>query len=131
MSSPDPNDFYAQYERSRREAETKGRADLRYAAGALQLLGVERAVARFDGSGDEGFVEEVTYHPAPPAGIPEGLQDVIEDAVCQLLPGGWEINAGSFGTVTLEVATGETVIDHTWREEEDYHEDLEDQEEAG
>jgi hypothetical protein len=131
MSSSDPNEFLARYERERREAERKARTDLRYAAGVLRLIGVERAVARFDGSGDEGFVEEVTYHPPPPGGIPEGLQDVIDDAVCELLPGGWEINTGSFGTVTLDAATGEPVVEQTWREEEEYDEDIEDEEEPG
>lgn len=132
MSSFDPETWRAEYERRRQEEEAYGRAQLRYAAGVLLFLGVERVIARFDGAGDEGFVEEVTYEPPPPAGIPEGFQDVIEDAVCLLLPGGWEINAGSFGTVTLDAATGEPAIEHTWREEEEeYDEEPEDGAEAG
>jgi hypothetical protein len=131
MSSFDPDAWRAEYERKCREGEAQGRAQLRYAAGVLRFLGVERAIARFDGSGDEGFVEEVAYYPPPPAGIPDGFQEVIEDAVCLLLPGGWEINAGSFGTLTLDAATGEPAVEHTWREEEEYDDELGGDEEAG
>lgn len=115
----DPNDFMARYHRERAAAETRARADLRYVAGVLRLLGVATVTAAFDGSGDEGFVEDVTYDPDPPAGLPDGLRDVIDDAVCDLLPGGWEINAGSFGTVTIDTATGEPDVDHEWRDDED------------
>lgn len=122
MSSADPNDWLARYERERKAAERKAREQLRYAAGFLHLIGVERVVARFDGSGDEGFVQEVECHPDPPAGVPDAVREMVEDAVCELLPGGWEINEGSFGTVTFGTATGEPEIEHTWREEGDYGE---------
>jgi hypothetical protein len=41
--------------------------------------------------------------------------DEFEDAVFQLLPGGWEINDGSYGVVTVDVASGKITVDHNER----------------
>lgn len=129
MSTADPNDWMAKYEAERAAAGRKARAELRYAAGFLRLIGVERVTAHFDGEGDEGFVRKVEYHPAPPAGVPRGAEEAIEDAVCELLPGGWEINAGSFGTVTFDTATAEPEVEHTWREDDEEYEDIDESDE--
>ncbi|MBX9626224.1 MAG: hypothetical protein K2X82_20665 [Gemmataceae bacterium] len=128
MSTANPDDWMAKYEAERAAAGRKARAELRYAAGFLRLLGVERVTAHFDGEGDEGFVQKVEYRPAPPAGVPRGAEEAIEDAVCELLPGGWEVNAGSFGTVAFDTAAAEPEVEHTWREEEEYDEDEDDAE---
>jgi hypothetical protein len=37
--------------------------------------------------------------------------------VCWQLPGGWELNEGSFGTVTINTLTGKGNVEHTWRVE--------------
>lgn len=39
----------------------------------------------------------------------------FEDAMYELLPGGWEINDGSYGEITVDVATGEINVEHNER----------------
>jgi hypothetical protein len=41
--------------------------------------------------------------------------DDLEDAMYSLLPGGWEINDGSYGTVDIEVSTGAIEVTHNER----------------
>ncbi len=40
----------------------------------------------------------------------------MEGLVYQLLPSGWEINEGSAGDVTFDLASGEININHRWLE---------------
>jgi hypothetical protein len=37
------------------------------------------------------------------------------DAVFDLLPGGWEINEGSYGTITIDVASASITVEHNER----------------
>lgn len=39
----------------------------------------------------------------------------FEDAMFQLIPGGWEINDGSFGEIDVDVATGDIDVTHNAR----------------
>jgi hypothetical protein len=110
--------------RERKEAE----AGLRTVCAVLDRLSVETVEVDFDGSGDEGFVTEVRYLPEPPAGIPEGLKDLVENFVYRILPGGWEINEGSYGTTRIDVSTAKADTDHHWREPEEWDEEFEDEE---
>jgi len=121
----DAEDFMTQYRREEAKRIAAAKESLRYLAGALRLIGVKKVTAPFDGYGDEGSLNEITYDPLPSAGFPDGLQQAIERAIYDLLPGGWEINAGSFGTVTLDTATGEAEVDHEWRDEDEEEYDLE------
>ncbi len=116
----DLNDFMARYRREEEKRTTSAAAALRYASGALRLMGVARVVAAFDGAGDSGAIESVRFDPPPPAGVPDGLAEVIENALYKLLPGGFEINEGSSGTITLDTATGRTKVDQQWNEPEEY-----------
>jgi hypothetical protein len=121
METPvaDPEDFLARYRQEEEKRSAKAREAIRYLSGALRLMGVRTVTAPFDGYGDEGNLGDLTYDPLPPAGFPEGLCEVLAEAFCELLPGGWEINGGSFGTVTLDTATGEVEIDQEWRDEDE------------
>jgi hypothetical protein len=90
-------------------------AALKVACAALRRLGVETVEARYDGAGDDGWVQEVRFVPDPPAGLPEGLQQVIERFVYSRLPAGWEIETGSEGTLTIDVKTGRDQLAHRWK----------------
>jgi hypothetical protein len=92
-------------------------AALKVACAALRRLGVETVEARYDGAGDQGWVQEVRYVPEPAAGLPEGLPQVIERFVYVRLPAGWEINEGSEGTLTIDVKTGRDQLLHHWKDE--------------
>jgi hypothetical protein len=113
----------------------------------LHRLGVAQVEAKYDGSGDSGTIGTITYfghdeeevdaktfpakhHPDPwtdPANVERttSLDDLVDTVVCALLPGGWEINEGSFGTFTLDTLTGKGTLAHSWRvettEDETFH----------
>src|SRR5262245_7979380 len=99
-----------------REAREKREAEegLRVACTVLRRLGVKQVEAKYDGAGDEGWVQEIRYKPEPPPGLPEGLPARIEQFVYTQLPGGWEINSGSHGVMTIDVATCKANLDHHW-----------------
>jgi hypothetical protein len=86
----------------------------------LASLGVATIEARYDGSGDEGWVEEVHFIPAPPADAEaEDLTERVEVWIAERLPPGWEINEGSFGSVRIDVATRRVDFDHHDRYEDE------------
>lgn len=126
MSSINPEDWMARYVRDQREREDKARAELQYYAPMLRLFAVTGVSAKFDGSGDEGFFEDLVVSPEPAAGLPDGTQGALIEAFHALLPGGWENNAGGFGSVSLDTATGEPTVSFEEYEEEDYDEDDDD-----
>lgn len=77
--------------------------------------------AMFDGCGDAGQVEEIRYAGATGeviTGIQE-LDDAIEEYVYSILPPGWEINDGSFGTIEIDVNARKTECNFSWRATED------------
>jgi hypothetical protein len=47
--------------------------------------------------------------------ITNKMVDDFEDAMFQLIPGGWEINDGSFGEIDVTVATGAIEVTHNER----------------
>lgn len=101
-----------------REARERKESEIRFrtACEVLERLRVQTVEVEYDGSGDEGFIQTIRYQPEPPAGIPEGLQHQIEDFAHRRLPGGWEINEGSYGTMRIDIHTREADCDHHWRD---------------
>jgi hypothetical protein len=98
-------------------------AALKVACAALRRLGVETVEARYDGAGDSGWIQEIRYAPEPPAGIPEGLPQVIERFVYTRLPDGWEIETGSEGTLAIDVSTAREQLTHRWKHGESFSDD--------
>lgn len=76
----------------------------------LKKLGVAEITAHFDGSNDSGQIEEFEVLPMP-VEIDRVLQDQIEDLLVNLLPDGWEVNEGSYGTFTIDVDSGTITIE--------------------
>jgi hypothetical protein len=101
-------------QREARERE-ESKVGLRKACEVLARLGVRTVEVHYDGAGDSGFIQELDYDPEPQAGIPEGLRGLVEQFVYSHLPGGWELNEGSFGTVTIDVSSRKARRDHNWR----------------
>jgi hypothetical protein len=116
----------ARFKREDKERKDAALREVKYLAEFLALLGVKQVLAKFDGSGDEGQITETIVKPEPKAGLPPGLANAISNQIAAWIPGGWEINEGSFGTVKLDVATAKCVCDIEYRPEEDYDEDDED-----
>lgn len=92
----------------------------------LRAAGVTRVTAAYSGSGDEGNVEDVTAYGPPAAGrepgdsqprvrLPDATRDLVRDWVYAALEdkqSGWEINDGSSGTATVDVADGTVQFEH-------------------
>jgi hypothetical protein len=76
----------------------------------LTAAGIERAVAHYNGVGDEGWIEEVVFldaqgnacaPPAEPASLPQDVSALFFDVLGLRYPG-WEINGGSSGELTWQ-----------------------------
>jgi hypothetical protein len=78
--------------------------------GPLREAGIANVWIHYDGSGDSGAIERIE-----PQTIPEALQQALEEHAYDLLPGGWEINEGSHGVITIDVNEGCLVVEHSWR----------------
>lgn len=110
---------------------------------SLAAAGIVEAQLTYDGYGDEGHVEEIdAWNSAGDAvdlnkycnaGNPitsetkETLHDLCEEwfdsAVTENFPG-WEINEGSRGEISINVAEGKVTCDHSWRVTDDTRVDL-------
>ncbi len=99
------------------DSETMETAAARLPRGLRQRLArldITSITAQFDGYGDSGCLEEPTIEP-PSVVLDEALRGELEELLLGLLPGGWEINEGSFGDFTIDVAAGQVTVDASWR----------------
>jgi hypothetical protein len=82
----------------------------------LRAAGYESVVVRYNGHGDEGWIEEI--EPMPDAlELPDELRESVRNAAYDVLEdnyAGWEINEGSDGTITIDVKAGKATIKHGW-----------------
>jgi len=83
----------------------------------LEKLGVTRGTTGYDGYGDEGTLDKIAFEPANRE-VPDELEEELADVLENLLPTGWEINEGSFGTLELDVAKRTVVREHNDRSAE-------------
>jgi hypothetical protein len=114
-----PEDWFAQYQRQEAARIAYSQELAKYVIEALRFLGVYRVAVDFDGCGDDGEIHAPEYAPAPACGLPEGLDDLIREASGGQLPGGWEINSGSSGSVILDVKAGTCDVEIEWHEEDE------------
>ncbi len=84
----------------------------------LAALGVHRITASFDGCGDSGQFDPQEVEPER-IEVDDGLQEELEDFLLEQLPGGWEINEGSFGRFVVDVSSGQVTVDAYYRTELD------------
>ena len=61
----------------------------------------------------ERFCEAIRNE--PDSLITKKRLDEFLDAMFELLPGGWEINDGSYGEITVEISNGEITVQHNER----------------
>lgn len=85
--------------------------DLADVCAALSKLGILRVTARYEGYGDSGCVEELTYSPDTIA-VPGELDDKLQDVAAEYCPDGYENNEGGFGTLTLYLREGLAEREH-------------------
>jgi hypothetical protein len=104
---------------------------------ALDPFGIARVIVTFDGSGDEGQIEDIAAYNAAnetlalpaitvhlvsetqqPAGASIPLAEALENFAYDTLgefQGGWQDNDGAYGTITLDVANGAASLDFNAR----------------
>lgn len=94
-----------------------------------KLVAFDEITITYHGYGDEGHIEDIVPFP-----LPEGmemsheLQQELESFAYDVLEanfGGWEINEGSDGTITIDVKARKAKIHHGWTIEEKQWEDVE------
>lgn len=84
----------------------------------LRQLGVETVTAEYDGSGDEGQIEEPEFGSSK---VSRDMVVAVEDLFYDVLEehyGGWEINEGSFGQFRWDVHADGINLVHNTRIEE-------------
>jgi hypothetical protein len=118
-----PGDWFEQSKREQERDRRHSERIVAYLVPALRFLGVSKVSITYDGYGDDGSFEPVAYEGAPAAGVPEGMDGMIEHACELALPRCWEINEGSYGTWWIDVRAGKAELEHEWHEEEDYEDE--------
>ncbi len=108
-------DWRAEYEARRAREQPLALDDLRRCCWLLGRLGVSTVRLAYDGADFAGSVRCTAFEPAPAAGVPEGVAEVLQEAAHWLVPAGWEVGAGSYGTLTLSVPTRTVRRDHRRR----------------
>ena len=114
------SDSLAQYERERLD---NVRRHLPEARRQLQAAGIDRVQILYDGCGDSGCIESITYtdgqgSTVDPAGTlamtEEQLMDLFYDLTQARHPG-WENNDGAYGDFTFDVAERTIALDYNER----------------
>ena len=83
----------------------------------LAQHGVANIEAAYSGYGDSGAIDglqfrDVAGQRVDRASVPQDVIEQLETCVYEFLPAGFEIDDGSQGTLTLDVATGRVSIQH-------------------
>jgi hypothetical protein len=86
----------------------------------LFLCGVHHVVADYNGEGDSGDISGLYATDASGAYMawPKGAEkfvDAVRRAIWEFIPEGFEINDGSYGEITIKIATNELVREHNER----------------
>jgi hypothetical protein len=73
--------------------------------------------AAYSGYGDSGAIDGLQFRDAAGqrvdrASVPQDIVETLENCVYEFLPSGFEVDDGSQGTLTLDVATGRVSIQH-------------------
>jgi len=127
--------FALEYEKRRQEELKATKEILQEVCKVLTPLGITSIDAEYDGCGDSGAVENIAYYANGQeykGDLPKdkfaslfnysgqeshqiGLEEIIDEICCSLLPGGWEINEGSFGTFKIDINKKTVNLEHNQR----------------
>lgn len=97
--------------------EQIGRDQLNVVCPELFLLGCAKCYASYSGEGDSGCINHIycTDISDKRVDVPQKLLDALENAIYYLLPGGFEINDGSYGEVTIDIQNKKIKLEHNER----------------
>ena len=108
--------FLAKWEVGRLDRKAKAKEDLYLLLD--QYPNITAIEVIFDGCGDSGQVEDIEYSGVTADDLiprKQDLDDAVEEYVYSILPGGWEVNDGSFGTIRIDVKAKTADCDFSWR----------------
>jgi len=142
------NDVILDYYAKSNERVLKSREALKDTCAILFEEGITRVEVRYDGYGDSGGIEQVSFFKGkkllkstevdslglPSTTTKESTYDTekeayqykdvectivakIEDCAYEFLPGGWEINEGSFGDLVINTEKAKATLKHNTRVE--------------
>jgi hypothetical protein len=117
MSSDDLDQGMAEWLRQREEETTRAKTAL-FDYLAQHHPQIARIEAGYSGSGDEGFVDEVSYYDsATPDGkrieVPDDhLGTLMDDLFIGVTPDGFENNEGGEGEIHIYPATRKIIVHH-------------------
>ena len=104
----------AKWRAEREAANAAMRADL---LARLRVLGVTEVIARYEGYGDSGNVEELALQPDQ-TDLPDDLETALRDFAWSFayhLHPGFENNEGGYGELTWDVSADSITLDHADR----------------
>lgn len=81
----------------------------------LKKLGIAKLKMDYHGHSDEDMIDDVIYFDAEgrPVEIDRAAYELgIEDILYEFLPDGFEVDLGSEGILTVDVAAGTVTLDH-------------------
>ena len=142
------------YQEERDEKKRNNRESLKEVCATLFNAGITLIEVHYDGYGDSGQIEYVSLFKGDKClkdeevaslGLPTStmqeydhsakgdrryktvectLVTKIEDCAYDFLPGGWEINEGSFGDLKINTETAKATLEHNYRiQETEYSEE--------
>ncbi len=137
------DDWWNNWQQRREQQKADSAQKLKAACPALAALGISSITWTYNGEGDSGSMEDtaISGGGTAPGSIDELKEafkgfdpetqeklnwDKLEDCVWQLIPDGFENNAGGYGEVELTTGTNRIQVRHNQRieeteyEEEDY-----------
>lgn len=109
------DDWLDEYRSRKAKEERTARDCLRRACDVLARIGVRTVKLTYDGEDGSGSAYHVAYEPEPPDGLRDELDEVLKEAAYWLLPPGWELDAGAFGALTLDLPARKAYRDHHQR----------------
>lgn len=102
------------------------KARLRAILRKVQALGASRIEIDYDGIGDSGGIDAVRLYAdgryLHGVSLPRNVDHSVADAIVELLDWqrpGWELDAGSCGTVIVDIDDMTIDVEHRWRVEND------------
>ena len=106
--------FHATEQARLEQAKSKLRVEVLPALRKHRVANIEAA---YSGYGDSGAIDGLQFRDAAGqrvdrASVPQDVIEQLENYVYEFLPSGFEIDDGSQGTLTLDVATGRVSIQH-------------------
>jgi len=108
------DEYRVEWEKNKLRRREIAAADLKQLL--LDRPDISKIAITYDGNGDSGCFDNHKYLGDQGNDVDaDFLHDAVEEYVCSILPGGWEINEGSYGQVEIDVATCKSKVVHNER----------------